>query len=98
MSARETIDILDDHNNGKRVGQIRWREGEGQLQIEDPVFEGLLRRLFTEPRSAGRRGFIAEDGVRGAAVERTLEPWTQEAVDHALQVELPKRRLRGSKR
>lgn len=103
LRARIRIDVFDAFAEEKRGAPVKVAEvtvtgGKGTLVVLDASLAPTLRAVFEQPTTLFRGGQKGEGPNRqqlGADAVVVLEPWSPEAIEHALAHALPSHRLRG---
>jgi hypothetical protein len=97
------IDVYDSFAEEKTAAPVKVAEvtvtgGKGNLVVLDPALAPTLRDVFERPTTllrGGQRGTGAGEQELGADSLVVFEPWSNDALDHALRYGLPAHRLRG---
>ena len=107
LSKATRVDVYDAFAEEKRgepvkVAEVTVRGGKGTLTVLDPSLAPTLRDVFEQPTTlfrGGQRAIVNGQGDErsslGADAVVVLEPWSKDAIDHALAHGLPAHRLRG---
>jgi hypothetical protein len=103
LQAARRIDVFDSFAEEKsgapvKVAEVTVSGGKGKLVVLDPSLAPTLRDVFERPTTllrGGQRGTGAGQQELGADALVVFEPWSKDALDHALRYGLSAHRLRG---